>query len=209
VLGGTFDPPHIGHLIVATEALWQLRLDEVRLVPAREPPHKPHEPRSDAARRMEWVELAVADQPGLVASAIEMERPGPSYTADTLEAFAAAEPGALLWFVLGADQLEGFRGWRDPGRILAAARLAILSRGGRPRAGLEELAARVAPGRADWVEVPEIGVSSSMIRARIAAGQPIRNLVPRPVEEALRRGGLVASPPEDELRKDPSRPRSS
>ena len=184
MLGGTFDPPHIGHLIVASEALWQLGLDVVRLVPARTPPHKPGGAHAGGDRRAAWLEAAVAGAPGLEVSRIELEREGPSYTADTLEAMAAAEPGALLWFILGADQLAGLPGWRDPERILAAARLAVVPRAGHD---VRALAERVAPGRADLLEVPEIGVSSSMIRERIAEGLPIRFLVPPAVEESLRR----------------------
>ena len=113
VLGGTFDPPHIGHVIVACEALWQLGLDEVRLVPARTPPHKDAIEIAPAERRAEWLERAVEGRPGLRVDRIELSREGPSYTADTMEAIAAAEPGALLWFLLGADQLAGFPTWRD------------------------------------------------------------------------------------------------
>ena len=206
VLGGTFDPPHVGHLIVASEALWQLELDVVRLVPARTPPHKPPGAPSDPDRRAAWLEAAVAGAPGLEVSRLELDREGPSYTADTLEAMAAAEPGAELWFILGADQLAGLPGWRDPGRVLAAARLAVV-----PRAGHDAraLAGEVAPGRADVLDVPEIGISSSMIRERIAAGLPVRFLVPPEVEKSLRREGLVASPQSSSPRKDPSRTRSS
>ncbi len=175
MLGGTFDPPHIGHLIVASEALWRLGLDVVRLVPARMPPHKPAGARADGDRRAAWLESAVAGTPGLEVSRIELDREGPSYTADTLEAMAAAEPGARLWFILGADQLAGLPGWRDPERILAAARLAVVPRAGHD---VRALAERVAPGRCDVVEVPEIGVSSSMIRERIADGPP--HPLPRP-----------------------------
>jgi nicotinate-nucleotide adenylyltransferase len=206
VLGGTFDPPHVGHLIVASEALWQLELDVVRLVPARTPPHKPAGGQSDPDRRAAWLEDAVAGAPGLEVSRLELDREGPSYTADTLEAMAAAEPGAAIWFILGADQLAGLPGWRDPGRVLAAARLAVV-----PRAGHDAraLAGEIAPGRADVLDVPEIGISSSMIRERIAAGLPVRFLVPPEVERSLRREGLVASPQPSSPRKDPSRPRSS
>lgn len=187
VLGGTFDPPHVGHLVVACEALWQLRLDEVRLVPAGRPPHKDDAGIAPAERRAAWLESAVADRPGLVVSRIEIEREGPSYTADTLEAMAAAEPGIALWFILGADQLAGFPRWHDPGRILAAARLAVVGRNGRSDSELRQLVDRVAPGRADLLHMPAVGISSSMIRARIAAGEPIGHLVPPAVEEALRR----------------------
>lgn len=185
MLGGTFDPPHLGHLLLAHEAWWQLGLDEVRLVPAREPPHKPP-PRLDPERRAALVAAAVADHPGLTLSRAELDRPGPSYTVDTLEAMAAADPAAERWFVLGGDQLLGFPGWRRPERILELARLAVTVRDAEARAGLEDHAARVAPGRVDWVEMPEIGVSSSLVRARLAAGQPVRYLVPSAVEAMLR-----------------------
>jgi nicotinate-nucleotide adenylyltransferase len=194
VLGGTFDPPHLGHLIVACEALWQLRLDEVRLVPAGRPPHKDDPAVAPAARRAAWLERAVAGRPGLVVSRLELERDGLSYTADTLEAMAAAEPGVQLWFILGADQLAEFPTWRAPDRILAAARLAVVARGDIAQGDLDVLARSVAPERADIVAVPVIGISSSIIRERIAAGLPIGHLVPPEVEQALLAEGLVPSP---------------
>jgi len=194
VVGGTFDPPHIGHLIVASEARWQLGLDEVRLVPAREPPHKPDRLPAPPEARLRWLERAIDGREGLVVSRAEIDRPGPSYTADTLERMAADEPGALLWFVLGSDQLEGFAGWRDPDRILRLARLAVVPRAGADPEAVRALADRVAPGRADRLDVPAVAISSTMIRARIAAGRPIAFLVPRGVEEALAEEGLVASP---------------
>ena len=160
-------------------------------------------------RRADWLERAVAGRPGLVVSRIELDRAGPSYTADTLEAMAAAEPGVLLWFILGADQLAEFPTWRAPERILGAARLAVVARGDITGSDLDVLAQSVAPGRADIVSVPSIGVSSSMIRERIAAGVPVGHLVPGPVEEALADEGLVPSTPSSRpLRKAPSRPRS-
>ena len=146
-------------------------------------------------------------------SRIELEREGPSFTADTMEAFAAAAPDAALWFLLGADQLAGFPGWRDPERILAVARLGVVGRAGAEgddgTAALADLAEQIAPGRHDLLDMPVIGVSSTMIRNRIAAGEPIGHLVPPPVEEALVREGLVPSPRPSDPRKDPSRTRSS
>jgi nicotinate-nucleotide adenylyltransferase len=185
VLGGTFDPPHLGHLLLAHEAWWQLGLDEVRLVPGRQPPHKPA-PRLDGERRAALVAAAVADHPALSLSRSELDRPGPSYTADTLEQMAAAEPAAERWFILGGDQLMGFSTWHRPERILELARLAITVRHPADRERLEAHAARVAPGRVDWIHMPEIGVSSSLVRARIAAGEPVRYLVPSAVEAMLR-----------------------
>lgn len=208
MLGGTFDPPHIGHLIVACEALWQLALDEVRLVPARTPPHKPGVTIAPVERRAAWLEQAVAGRPGLVVSRIELDREGPSFTADTLAAMAAAEPGVALWFILGADQLEGFPGWREPRRILALARLGVVARGPTDGGALRALADRVAPGRADLVDMPAIDVSATLVRARMAAGEPVGHLLPPAVEAALVREGLVPSDPVDD-RKEPPRPRSS
>lgn len=194
---------------MACEARWQLGLDEVRLVPARTPPHKLDQEMAPADVRAEWVDAAVAGRPGLTVSRIELEREGPSYTADTLEAMAAAEPGVLLWFVLGADQLAGVPSWKDPGRILAAARLAVVAREGVDDGELVGLTDRVAPGRHDIVRMPAIGVSSTMIRRRLAAGEPVGHLLPPTVEAALVRGGVVPSPGSSDRRKDPPRTRSS
>jgi nicotinate-nucleotide adenylyltransferase len=194
---------------MACEARWQLGLDEVRLVPARTPPHKLGREMAPPDARAEWTEAAVEGRPGLTVSRIELDREGPSYTADTLEAMAAAEPGVLLWFVLGADQLAGVPSWRDPDRILAAARLAVVAREGVDDGELVALADRVAPGRHDIVRMPAIGVSSTMIRDRLAAGDPVGHLLPPPVEAALVRGGVVPSPRPSDRRKDDPRTRSS
>jgi nicotinate-nucleotide adenylyltransferase len=160
----------------------------VRLVPALRAPHKP-DPRLDAELRARLVEAATADHPGLALSRLELDRPAPSFTVDTLEALAEAEPGAELWFLLGADQLAGFPRWREPGRIVSLARLAVASRDGRGAPELERLAEEVAPGRVDWVEMPEVAISSSLIRERLAAARSLRYLVPPAVEDVLREEG--------------------
>jgi nicotinate-nucleotide adenylyltransferase len=194
---------------VAREALWQLGLEEVRLVPARRPPHKEREDITEPELRAELLEAAVAGVPGLAISRVELDRPEPSYTADTLEEMAAAEPGRRLWFILGADQLAGLPGWHRPRDIVRAARLAVVARGDTDRAALAELAQRIAPGRADLIDVPRIDVSSTMIRDRIAAGIPVDHLLPQPVGEALRLRRLVPSPTIPVRRKEHQRPRSS
>jgi nicotinate-nucleotide adenylyltransferase len=192
VLGGTFDPPHIGHLVVAGEALWQLGLSEVRLVPALRPPHKEGRAIAPAERRAAWLEMAAAPVDGLVVSRVEIERGDAlSFTADTLEGMAATARGQPLWFILGADQLQDFQRWHAPERILAVARLAVAAREGGERTELARLAARVAPGRATILDIPRIDVSSSMIRERMAAGLPVAHLLPTAVAAALRREGLV------------------
>lgn len=199
-----FDPPHIGHVILAREAAWQLGLDEVRLVVCARPPHR-GEGWLPAETRVRLVERAVAGVPGLTVSRVELDRPGPSYTVDTLEGFAAAEPGAGLWLLIGEDQLAGFAGWRDPERICALARLGVVSREGADSAAAEEAAAGVAPGRVDWVRMPTIGVSSSAIRGRIAAGQPVGHLLPDGVGDVLVTEGFAHPAGRDSLR-GPSRP---
>lgn len=193
ILGGTFDPPHLGHLIVASEALWRLTLDEVRLVPARRPPHKPGGAEGTAAQRLAWTRALAADQPGVTVADDELRRDGPSYTADTLEAVARAEPTARLWFLMGSDQLEALPDWHEPARVLAAARLGVVPRGGHAAADVHALAARIAPDRVDVVDAPRIDISSSLVRERIAAGRPVRHLVPPGVLRCLVADGLVPS----------------
>jgi nicotinate-nucleotide adenylyltransferase len=193
VLGGTFDPPHIGHLVVAGEALWRLRLDEVRLMPAHLPPHKPTGTHGTAEQRLAWTRAMAAGFPGLRVSTDELDRGGPSFTADTMERIAAAEPGAALWFLLGSDQLEAMPAWHEPHRILAVARIGAVPRDGHSVADVDAIGERVAPGRVDVVDAPHVGVSSTMVRERIAAGLPVRHLVPPGVHDMLVADGLVPS----------------
>lgn len=189
VLGGTFDPPHIGHLILGQECWWQLGLDEVRLVPAARSPLKDTAPRFAADLRARMVARAVEGHPALTVSRIELEREPPSYSVDTLESFAAGEPESELWLVLGGDQLLDLHRWRDPDRIVALARLAVAARRGEDRRALEAAAERMAPGRVDWLDMPEIGVSATMVRERLDAGHPVRYLLPAGVEEVIRSAG--------------------
>ncbi|MEQ9336320.1 MAG: nicotinate-nucleotide adenylyltransferase [Miltoncostaeaceae bacterium] len=194
VLGGSFDPPHIGHLVVAAEALWRLGLDELLLVPAGVPPHKPGGTEADGERRLTWCAALAATQPGLSVSRCEIDRAGPSYTADTLGQLAAERPGAALWFLMGSDQLAGLPTWRSPERILALARLGVVPRPPHSLADVEALGATLAPGRVDLVDAPRMDVSSTLVRARLAAGLPVRHLVPHGVWDSLVAEGLVPSP---------------
>jgi nicotinate-nucleotide adenylyltransferase len=188
LFGGMFDPPHIGHLIVASEAAWQLGLDEVRLVVCARPPHR--EPGwLPAEFRLRLVEAAVAGELPLVASRAEVDRPGQSYTVDTLEGFTADEPDATFALIVGADQLLGFHRWRTPERITELASLAAVGRGGADRDAIAAAAKEVSGG-VTWVEMPEVAVSSTMIRERLQLGRPIRHLVPRPVEDLLAHAGF-------------------
>jgi len=193
VLGGRFDPPHLGHLMIAQEAWWRLGLDELIFVPVGAPADRPA-PQFPGDLRVAMVEAAIAHHPGWSCSRSEIDRPGPSYTSDTLAEIAAREPGARLWFVMGADRLEGFSAWHAPGRILQLARLAVVSRGGLDQRALRATADAVAPGRVDLLEAPEVDVSSTMIRDRLAAGAPVEYLVPEGVARLLadaRTGGQL------------------
>jgi nicotinate-nucleotide adenylyltransferase len=191
VLGGTFDPVHLGHLVMAAEACAALRLDELLLVPAGEPPHKPAVPITPAAHRVAMLELAAAHEPLWRVSLVDVERPGPHYTVDMLGAVAALRPGAQLFAVIGGDSLRDLLSWRDPAGVVAAAALAVAS---RPDAvpDLEALERRV-PGIAErtvFLDSPAIGISATDIRRRVAESRPIRHQVPAAVEAYIRRHGI-------------------
>ncbi len=190
-LGGSFDPPHEGHLALARAAARALGLDRVLLVPAWEPPHKPGGPTMPPDRRLALVRAAVAGDPLLGVSTLELDRAGTSYTAETLEQLAADNPGAELWFIMGADQLEGFGGWSRPERIVELARLAVAARPGSADPGLEDLTGPVAAGRIDVVDMPEVPISSTQVRERLARGEDITDLVPEPVAALLRTAPLL------------------
>ncbi len=188
-----FDPPHIGHVVLANEAAWQLGLDEVRLVVTARPPHR-DDGWLDPELRVRLVERATDAHPALVASRAELDRPGVSFMVDTLSDFAAAEPHATFWLILGADQLASFARWRDPERIARLARLAVAARDGNDQADFQAVATHVAPGRVDWIQMPTVAVSSTMIRERIGAGTPVRHLVSPPVDDLLVAEGLSNRP---------------
>jgi nicotinate-nucleotide adenylyltransferase len=199
ILGGTFDPVHLGHLALAEEVRETLDLARVLFVPAGEPWQKDERVVTPAAVRLALVERAIADNPRFAASRLEVDRPGPTYTAETLAAIVDAEREAGrdpdLWFILSAEALAGLPTWREPERVLALARLAVV-----PRAeDAEDMAAAAAhfaadfPGqgnRAVFLPGPRLAISSTMIRARVAAGRSIRYLVPDAVATAIREYAL-------------------
>ena len=191
VLGGAFNPPHIGHLVLAQEATSQLGLSDVLLVPAGEAPHKRIEPEPGREVRLAMARLAAATDPTLEASDVETSREGPSFTFRTLELLSDARPNDELVFVMGADVAAGLESWRDPQRLLELARLGIAARPGNvldeAEAALERLGGNE---RAEIVKMPEIGVSSTGIRRRVAAGRPIRHLVPDAIVDFIDERGL-------------------
>ena len=180
LLGGTFNPPHTGHLLCAQSAAIAHSLDEVRLIPTRVPPHKPVPEDPGVGVRLELCRLAVAADPLLSVSRVEADRPGPSFTADTLRALHDAEPEHELTFVVGADMALSLKAWREPEAVLSLAHLAVAERDGVSR---KEILAALAglpgvPDRVGFFDMPRFDVSSTMIRNRAGAGLPIRHLVP-------------------------------
>jgi nicotinate-nucleotide adenylyltransferase len=193
VLGSAFNPPHLGHLALAQEALWQLGLDEIVLVPTGEAPHKRIHDDPGRELRLAMTRLAAADDPRFTVSTLEVERDGPSYTYETLELLARekGEPG--LVFVMGADAAVGFEGWREPRRVVELARLAVARRSGISEADVGAVMRSVgAEGRATMLEMPQFGVSSSAVRDRAAAGRPLRYLVPEAVARFIEEKGIYS-----------------
>lgn len=184
VFGGSFDPPHLGHAIVAQYAREKLALDRVRFVPARRPPHKRDRLLAPGEVRAEMVRAMIAGDPAFELDELELEREGPSYTIDTVRALAERDPDDGLVLLVGADQFAEFHTWREPADIARLAEIAVLARAG---GAFEEPAVEVAHAR---VQVPRIDISSSEIRARVAAGRTVRYLVVEPVLEIMEREGL-------------------
>ena len=192
VMGGTFDPVHLGHLAVAEEAREVLGLERILFIPAGQPPHKPAGEVSQAEHRIAMVELAIVDNPAFELSRIEVDRAGPSYTVDTLEALAS--DGDRLTVILSAETFAELPTWHEPGRLFEAARVAVAPRWGYPAPDPGWLAATF-PGREDrvsYLEGPRLGVSSTALRARVAAGRSIRYLVPQPVAAYIAAHNLYA-----------------
>ena len=193
VMGGTFDPIHLGHLAVAEEAREVLDLERILFVPAGLPPHKPAGEVTSIEHRLAMVELAIADNRAFELSRIEVDRPGPSYTVDTLETLAAA--GDRVTVILSAETFAELPTWHEPWRLFEAARVAVAPRWGYPAPDPDWLAATF-PGREDrvsYLEGPRLGVSSTALRARVAAGRSIRYLVPQPVAAYIAANNLYTA----------------
>lgn len=196
VFGGTFDPPHIGHLIIATELRHALSLDRVLFLPAGRPPHKEGQIVSADEHRLEMLRLALADAPDFGVSTVDLDRLGPSYTADTLAILQMQLGPADLVFLMGEDSLRDLPTWHEPNLVASRAELGVAR---RPGVVVDTdsvfSAVPVARGRVHLVEVPEIDISSRDLRQRVASGRPIRFQVPRPVEAYIRRHGLYRLSP--------------
>jgi nicotinate-nucleotide adenylyltransferase len=178
ILGGAFNPPHLGHLVCAQEALVQLELDRVMFVPVGVAPHRTLEDDPGPEARLEMVELAIADDERFTTSRIEMDREGPSYTSDTLEQLQTESPDDELFLILGGDQAAALSTWHEPEKVLERATLAVFERMSWGRNAIVIKIGRLAGARdVRYLDMPLIQVSSSAIRRRVREGVPIRYLV--------------------------------
>jgi nicotinate-nucleotide adenylyltransferase len=187
IFGGTFDPPHVGHLVTAVNVRHALSLDEVILMVAGTPWQKTGRRRiTPAYDRLAMVHAAVDDVPGLSAGRLEIDAGGPSYTADTLAALAEVHPGAELFTIVGDDAAAGLHSWKRYQEVVERSRLVVVDRPGAP---LE------LPAGVDWlrVEVPRLDVSSTDLRARFADGRPLEFLLTEPVLRVVAERGLYGS----------------
>ena len=195
LLGGTFDPVHRGHLTLARAGRDELGLDEVLFLPAGQPWRKAGQMIASNEHRLAMLRRALEGEAAFQVSRLELERPGPSYTADTLEALRDDRPEDELFFLLGEDALMDLPNWERPRRILELTRLAVARRADSSPEALEE-AERRLPGlgeRVVWLKMPAVAVSATEIRERVREGQPIGGLVPATVEEYIRKQGLYST----------------
>lgn len=189
VLGGSFNPPHLGHLVVASVACGQLGLERVVFVPAATPPHKVVADHTPAGVRFALTQAATAEDMRFTVSAVEMDL-DLAYTSDVLEALHERYAGAAFVFLMGSDSLLQFGTWREPEVILEQASLAVARRPDDPPAEVEAAALRWGQDRVTLLDMPLVGISSTDVRRRVREGSPIRYLVPPAVEDLIRRQRL-------------------
>jgi len=188
LLGGTFSPPHHGHVICAQEARIQLELDAVWLIPVSDPPHRDIESESDPGdeTRVNMCRLAILGQPGLEVSTLEIERGGTSYTVDTLEQLVKQHPDTDFTLIIGADQAMSLGNWRNPERIGELAEIAVATRVDHDREqAIGEVKRATAGKEPEPIEMPRVDISSSLIRERIAGGATVAHLVPAGIAELI------------------------
>jgi nicotinate-nucleotide adenylyltransferase len=192
ILGGTFNPPHRGHLALASHAQAELGLERVLLMPAHSAPHKGEESDPGPERRLEMCRLAVDGEAGLEACDLEIERGGPSYTVDTLRAIKQSDPEAELTFIVGADMARTLPVWREPRALIELARLAVAE---REDAGREDVLRALDPlgARVTFLAMGMLDVSSSRVRERVEAGESIEGLVAPAVAEYIAAHGLYGA----------------
>ncbi len=191
VFGGTFDPIHLGHLILAELCREQGELDEVLFVPAAQPPHKPR-PQAPFPTRVEMLQLALSGNPAFHVDELEAERAGPSYTADTLTELGRRRPDDELYLIVGADSLRDLPSWYQPERILAQATLLVVARPDAPAPAELRLPSGLK-AHSQVVAMPPIGIASRELRRRLAEGRSVRYQLPRAVEAYIRERKLYES----------------
>lgn len=202
LFGGTFDPIHLGHLVLAEACREACALDRVWFVVAGEPPHKRGD-RTSVSHRLEMARIATAGHPAFEVSEIEAHTPGPHFSYLTLEALRSERPADDLFFLIGADSLVDLPGWRHPERILAAASLVVVNRPGIDTSASADPAEALAPLLSQLpdarpvmhVSIPPIGISSTDLRRRVAEGRSIRYQVPRGVEAYIEAQNLYSAAP--------------
>lgn len=195
VLGGTFDPVHYGHLLVAETCREQLGLNEVRFIPAAVPPHKLEERITDGHARADMLKLAVSGYPEFIVDRRELKRTGPSFTVDTLTELHGEFPGAEIFFLMGADSLRDLLTWRDPSRIAQLATLVACNRPGLPpilpSQIVEWVGEEIAP-RVISVQIPGTDLSATELRQRARSGRSLRFRTPRAVEAYIQHNAIYA-----------------
>ena len=193
-MGGTFDPIHHGHLVAASEVLWSLDLDEVVFVPTGEPWQKSAQRVTPAEHRYLMTVIATASHPRFTVSRVDIDRGGPTYTVDTLRDLSTLYPDADLFFITGADAMLEILQWKDPDEVLAQAHFIAATRPGYDLARFQERAPSSHPN-ISVMDIPALAISSTDIRRRVAAGEPIRYLVPEGVQTYIEKAGLYRSEP--------------
>ena len=196
IYGGTFDPIHYGHLVLAEQCREQCQLDEVWFVPAAQPPHKLDATISPPKARCEMIEFAIAGHPHFKLSRIELERTGPSFTVTTLEQLQAEDASRELFLLIGADSLHDLPQWREPQRIQELATVVAVNRGDRPLPDRSQLEPQLEPAQAariQFVQMPGLDLSARDIRQRSTEGRSIRYLVPRAVEAYIAHNHLYSA----------------
>ena len=205
ILGGAFNPPHVGHLVCAQEAVVQLELEKVVFMPVGQAPHREIEHDPGAEARLEMVELAAGDDGRFETSRMEIDRAGPSYTADTLRDLRSQSPDDELFLILGGDQAAALPRWHEPETVLSLATVAVVERSNWSRNAIGITIGRL-PGaeRIRYLDMPVMQISSSSIRRRVREGLPIRYLVPDKVATYIETNGLYGAAKPDPT--PPSKP---
>jgi nicotinate-nucleotide adenylyltransferase len=194
ILGGAFNPPHIGHLVCAQEAFVQLELDKVVFVPTGQAAHREIEEDPGGEARLEMCEAAIDGDERFEVTRAELDREGPSYTADTLAALHESAPDDELFLLLGGDQAASLARWHEPERVLELATLSVVERVGYTRSTISiQLGRLKGAERVIYLDMPLMQVSSTSVRKRVATGLPIRYLVPGRVIEYIESNGLYGA----------------